>query len=758
MTDLDLAVTGMTCASCAARIEKRLNRLDGVEATVNYATESALVHLDPTVATPQVVVEAVEALGYGALLPPEPADPGTSVGGAAAPVDAAAAAQEAHLADLRTRLRVTAALAVPAVVVSMVPALQFRNWQWAVLTLVSPVVVWGAAPFHRAAWTNLRHGAATMDTLVSIGTLAAYVTSLWALFLGEAGRVAGMDMEMDMSAATTAGAGSHLYLEVAAAVTVLVLAGRYAEARAKRRAGAAIRALVELGAKDAARLRPDGTEERVPTDRLEVGDRLMVRPGEQIPTDGVVVEGASAIDNALVTGESVPVEVGPGDPVIGATLNVGGRLVVEATRVGSDTALARITRLVVEAQAGKAAVQRLADRISAVFVPVVVTIAVGTLVVWLVRGSGSAAAFDAAVSVLVIACPCALGLATPTALMVGTGRGAQLGIVIRGIEVLERTRRVDTIVLDKTGTLTTGEMSVVSVEAADGDPEGLLRRLGALEAASEHPVGRAIAIAARGLGPLDAVEHFANHAGRGVEGTVAGRRVLAGRGAFVLDQLGEALDDHDRDAVASWTASAAELGATSVVVAIDGRPAGAVALADRPKPTAAGAIARLRREGLRPVLLTGDGEGPARAVAAQLGIDDVVAGVLPEDKVRVVRELQESGHVVAMAGDGVNDAAALAAADLGIAMGTGADVAIEAGDLTLVSGDPAAVADAVALSRRTLRIIQGNLFWAFAYNVAAIPLAAAGALNPMIASAAMAASSVFVVTNSLRLRRFTPGG
>jgi Cu+-exporting ATPase len=717
---IELEIGGMTCSSCAARIEKKLNRLDGVEATVNYATEHATVTADPGVTVDQLVA-TVESAGYTARPAHHDHDHGPD--------------DEASIATLRRRVLVATALAVPVVALSMIDPLRFRGWQWVALVLATPVVTWAAWPFHRATWTNLRHGATTMDTLISIGVLSAYGWSLWALVLGNAGE---LDMKM--------GEADELYLEVAAAVTVFLLAGKWAEARARRSSGAALRALLELGARDVAVLR-DGVESRIPVEQLAVGDRFVVRPGEKIATDGEVVEGTSAVDASLLTGESVPVEVGPGDPVTGATVNAGGRLVVRATRVGSDTKLAQIARLVTEAQSGKAPVQRLADRVSAVFVPTVIVLAAATLATWLITGHPAKDAFTAAVAVLIIACPCALGLATPTALLVGTGRGAQLGILIKGPEVLESTRRVDTIVLDKTGTVTSGRMALVEVtlsESTRGDRAEVLRIAGALEDASEHPIARAIAEAARAeVGALPPVTSFANRAGLGVEGVVEGHSVVAGRPRLVPPgELADAVD------------AAESAGRTAVVVAWDGEARAVLVVADTVKPTSAEAVRELRALGLHPVLLTGDNERAARAVAAEVGIDDVVAEVLPEDKVDVVRRLQAEGKVVAMVGDGVNDAAALAQADLGLAMGTGTDVAIEASDLTLVRGDLTSAADAIRLSRRTLATIKGNLFWAFAYNVAAIPLAALGLLNPMIAGAAMAGSSVFVVTNSLRLRRF----
>jgi len=755
----ELSITGMTCASCAARIEKKLNKLPGVEAAVNYATETAYVRYDAGRHDADELVATIEGLGYGvaAPAPPEPAAApagGAPAPGAEVPLSPAEVAAAAHLAQLRQRLVVSAALALPALALSMVPAFQFDNWQWLVLTLVSPVVVWGAWPFHRAAAMNLRHGIATMDTLISLGTIAAFGYSLWALYFGMAG-MTGMTMPFTLTV-SRGSAGDHIYLEVAGAVTTFILAGRYAEARAKRRAGAALRTLAGLAPSEATVLGPDGTERQVAVATLAAGDRFVVRPGEKVATDGVVEQGSSALDTSLVTGESVPVEVGPGDEVIGATVNVHGRLVVRATRVGSDTVLAQVARLVNEAQAGKAAIQRLADRVSAVFVPAVVALSLATLGFWLVRGEGTAFAFSAAVAVLIIACPCALGLATPTALMVGTGRGAQLGIVIRGLEVLESTRRVDTIALDKTGTVTAGVMTVAGVVPAPGESGSeVLALAGALEAASEHPIGRAITAAARGAageaGALPVPDGFTNRAGLGVEGTVDGRLVVVGRRPLLEERaiiVPPELDEARERAEAE--------GRTAVLVAWHGQARGLVAVADSLKPTSAAAVARLRALGLTPVLITGDNEAAARTVAAEVGIGEVHAGVLPAGKVDVIRRLQSEGRVVAMVGDGVNDAAALAQADLGLAMGTGADVAIEASDLTLVSGDLAGAADAIRLARRTLAVIKGNLFWAFAYNVAALPLAASGYLNPVIAGGAMALSSLFVVTNSLRLRSFQP--
>jgi len=749
---VELVIGGMTCASCAARIEKKLNKLDGVTATVNYATEKAKV----TYAVPVVpadLVATVEATGYTATLPPpRTSPPGPGVGG-----DPGAQGPD-EASSLRRRLLVCVALSGPVVLLSMVPPLQFDNWQWLALTLASPVVVWGALPFHRAAWANLRHGAATMDTLISVGVGAAYLWSLWALFVGHAGMTG---MRMGFSLFAEAGSGAdHIYLEVAAAVTVFILAGRYFEARAKKRSGAALRALLDLGAKDVGVLRdgPDGpVEVRVPLGQLSVGDVFVVRPGEKVATDGTVTEGASAVDASMLTGESVPVEVGPGDAVVGATVNAGGRLVVRATRVGGDTQLAQMARLVEDAQNGKAEVQRLADRVSAVFVPVVIVLAVLTLAAWLATGHGATAAFTAAVAVLIIACPCALGLATPTALLVGTGRGAQLGILIKGPQVLESTRRVDTIVLDKTGTVTTGRMGVASVHPAGGeDPVRVRSVAGALEDASEHPIARAIATEARtSVGVLPVAEGFSNHEGRGVSGVVDGHAAVVGRRTWLETEWSL---HAPAELVAAAEAAEAE-GRTPVWVAWDGAVRGVVVVADTVKDTSREAVEQFRSLGLRPVLLTGDNERAARAVAAQVGIDpgDVIAEVLPSDKVKAVKALQDQGRVVAMVGDGVNDAAALAQADLGLAMGGGSDVAIEASDLTLVRDDLRSAADAIRLSRATLRTIKGNLFWAFAYNIAALPLAALGLLNPLIAGAAMAFSSVFVVTNSLRLRRFATG-
>jgi P-type Cu+ transporter len=711
--DVELVIGGMTCSSCAARIENKLNGIDGVVASVNYATEKASIRFPETMSTEDLVA-TVEATGYTAQLPTEPVDEAPSVA---------------------SRLLVSSVLAVPVLLLSVVPALQFAHWQWLALVFATPVVLWGAWPFHVAAWKNARHGAASMDTLISLGVVASYAWSVAALFVD--------------------GAGS--YLETASVITVFILAGRHFESRARTRSGAALRALVGMGAKDVAVLRDEDGHEvevRIPTAQLAVGDVFVVRPGEKVATDGVVVEGASAIDASMLTGESLPVEVGPGDHVVGATVNSGGRLVVRAARVGSDTQLAQMARLVEAAQSGKAPVQRLADRVSGVFVPVVILLSLVTLAAWLLSGAAASTAFTAAVAVLIIACPCALGLATPTALLVGTGRGAQLGIVIKGPQVLESTRRVDTVVLDKTGTVTTGRMSVVDVIATAGvDTRDLLRLAGALENASEHPIAVAIAAAAGRAGPLSGVAGFASDQGLGVHGLVAGHAVVAGRRTWLEGEWQHAVPTDVLNAAA--TAEAA--GGTVVYVGWDGAARGALVLADTLRPTSVEAVRRLRALGLRPVLLTGDNERAARAAASELGIDEVIAGVLPAGKVAAVKQLQGQGRTVAMVGDGVNDAAALAQADLGLAMGTGTDVAIEASDLTLVRGDLLAAADAVQLSRATLRTIKGNLFWAFAYNVAALPLAAFGLLNPMVAGGAMAFSSVFVVTNSLRLRRFRAG-
>ena len=724
-TTLDLELTGMTCAACANRIEKKLNRLDGVTATVNYATEKANVSFDPAVASPDVLIAAVESIGYGALLPApigeERADPAL-----------------ARIADLQRRLIVAVTLGVPVLLVSMIPALQFRGWQWLALAFATPVATWSAWPFHLTAWKNLRQAEASMDTLVSVGVIAAYGWSLYALLATPAGD---LGMTMPMSLVPTRGDSHHLYFEVASTTVALILAGRWFEARSKRRAGSALRALLALGADTANVVQLDGSELNRPSSTLRVGDRFVVRPGERIATDGIVEEGAAAIDMSLVTGESMPVEVVAGSHVTGATIATNGRLVVRATRVGADTALAQMARLVEAAQTGKAPVQRLADRVAGVFVPIVIVLAAATLGFWFARTGSLSQAMAPAVAVLIIACPCALGLATPTALLVGTGRGAQLGILIKGPEVLESTRRVDTIVLDKTGTVTTGVMDVVRVDAASpATDDEVLRLAAAVELGSEHPIAAAIVRAARrDGGTVLAATDFVSLAGVGARATVDGRAVEVGRAATE-----EVPDDAQPFTV--------------VAVRADGQLVGTIAVADTVKPTSADAIVRLRALGLRPILLTGDNAATAAAVATEVGIDasDVIAGVMPEQKVAEVRRLQAEGRVVAMVGDGVNDAAALAQADLGIAMGTGTDVAIEASDLTLVRADLHATADAIELSRRTLSVIKGNLFWAFAYNVAAIPLAMSWLLSPVVASAAMAFSSVFVVSNSLRLRGFRP--
>ncbi|MPV36019.1 heavy metal translocating P-type ATPase [Georgenia subflava] len=736
---IELEIGGMTCASCAMRVEKKLNKLDGVTATVNYATEKARVSVPDGIDAAALIAE-VEKTGYTAVLPKvESSGAGESDEGEK---------EDSELTALRHRLIGSVVLSVPVIAMAMIPALQFTYWQWASLALAAPVIVWAAWPFHKAAWTNLRHGAATMDTLISVGTSAAFLWSLYALFFGTAG-VPGMTHPFELTVAPSDGA-ANIYLEVAAGVTMFILAGRYFEKRSKRQAGAALRALLELGVKDVAVLR-GGAETRIPISELAVGDEFVVRPGEKIATDGVIASGASAVDASMLTGESVPVEVSVGDAVTGATVNAGGRLVVRATKVGADTQLAQMAKLVENAQSGKAEVQRLADEVSGIFVPVAIAIAVAALGAWIGAGFPLSAAFTAAVAVLIIACPCALGLATPTALLVGTGRGAQMGILIKGPEVLESTRKVDTVVLDKTGTVTTGKMTLTDVITGTGvDRADLLRLAGALENASEHPIAQAIAKgAADEVGALPDPADFANVEGKGVQGIVAGHAVLVGRESLLADWTQHLTED-----LAQAKADAEAEGKTAVAVGWDGQARGVLVVADAVKPTSAEAVRQLKALGLTPVLLTGDNRAVAEQIAAEVGIDQVIAEVMPKDKVDVITRLQGEGKVVAMVGDGVNDAAALAQADLGLAMGTGTDVAIEAADLTLVRGDLRSAADAIRLSRRTLGTIKTNLFWAFAYNTAAIPLAALGLLNPMLAGAAMAFSSVFVVGNSLRLRSF----
>lgn len=735
---VELNIEGMTCASCAARIEKRLNKVEGVVASVNYATEKASVTFEEGIDAFELI-DAVESAGYKAFLPKVKSD--TSIEDSV---------KSDPTKSLKDRAIICAVLSIPVVAMSMLSILQFRNWQWLSLTLSAPVVIWGALPFHLATWKNLKHGTATMDTLISIGTLSAFAWSLFALFIGDAG-MAGMKMSFDLMTSQRSGT-NEIYLEVASAVTTFILVGRYFEAKAKSTSGEALKALMELGVKDVAILR-DNQEVRIPIEQLVEGDYFVVRPGEKIATDGIVHEGTSAVDSSLLTGESVPVEVQAGDRVIGATINVGGRLIVEATRVGNDTQLAQMAQMVSDAQSGKAPVQRLADKVSAIFVPIVILLALATLGFWLISGDASAHAFTAAVAVLIIACPCALGLATPTALLVGTGRGAQLGILIRGPEILESTRRIDTIVLDKTGTVTVGKMTLVDIVfTKETNRAQVLTLIGALENASEHPIAGAIALGAQDeVGQLSKVESFISKAGLGVQGLVDGHKVIAGRSSF-LEESGLSIDPELRLAKEDAEAK----GQTVIVAGWDSKTRAILIVADTIKPSSQNAIEQLRKLGLNPVLLTGDNKAVANSVAASVGIKEVIAEVLPADKVDVIARFQEQGSVVAMVGDGVNDAAALAKADLGLSMGTGSDAAIKAGDLTLVRGDLLSAVDAIKLSRKTLGTIKTNLFWAFAYNVAAIPLAAAGFLNPMIAGFAMALSSLFVVGNSLRLRRFNP--
>lgn len=732
-TDLELDIGGMTCASCANRIERKLNKVPGVEATVNYATEKAHIWTSAVLSADDLI-SVVESAGYNASIPAPPRY--TSEGGPS---------ERPEADELRRRLLVSTLLSVPVAALSMIPVLQFTNWQWLALTLAAPVAVWGAWPFHRAAWINARHGAATMDTLISVGVLAAFGWSVYALFFGSAG-VPGMQMQFTFFGA---GHGEDIYLEVAAAVTVFILAGRYFEARAKRDSGAALRALLELGAKEAVQLR-DGHESRVAVSALIPGDVFVVRPGEKIATDGLIVDGASAVDLSMLTGESVPAEVAVGDRVVGASINVGGRLVVEVTRIGADTELARMSRLVEEAQTGKADVQRLADRVSGIFVPVVIGLAVFAFIGWLVVGGSVEAAFTASVATLIIACPCALGLATPTALLVGTGRGSQLGILIRGPQVLEQTRRIDTIVLDKTGTITTGHMTLLDVIAAPGeDPDEIREVAAAAESGSEHPIARAITVA---VDTSRVAESFRSHSGYGVQAVIDGRLVTVGRPSWQAAEWGVSSEP----TLISAQDVAENDGRTVMAVAWDGTVRGLIIVGDTIKPGSAAAITEFRRLGLTPVLLTGDNAGAARIIGEATGITDIRSGVTPQGKLDVIRGLQTSGRMVAMVGDGVNDAAALAAADLGIAMGAGTDAAIAAADITVMRDDLGSAADALRLARRTFGIIKGNLFWAFAYNVAAIPVAMLGLLNPLVAGAAMAFSSVFVVSNSLRLRGFTP--
>lgn len=727
-----LELGGMTCASCAMRVEKKLNKLPGVTATVNYATEKATINLPADILIGDAIT-AVESVGYTAQeVKPEKENEKE--------------VKHNPEVELRNRLIISAALTIPVVLMAMIPALQFDYWQWLSLTLASPVVIWGALPFHRATWVNLKHGNATMDTLVSMGVVAAYTWSLYALFFGGAGETG---MKMDFTLLPSHSGNSEIYLEVASAVTVFILLGRYFEARAKSRSSAALTALLNLGAKTVS-VTNNGIEKQIPIEELALGDNFVVRPGERIATDGIVIDGASAVDESMITGESIPIEVTQGNKVIGATLNTSGRLVVEATAIGSDTALARITNLVESAQAGKAPIQRLADRVSAIFVPIVIVLALATLVGWLLAGEEPTFAFTAAVAVLIIACPCALGLATPTALLVGTGRGAQLGVLIRGPQILESTKRVNTIALDKTGTITTGKMSVqeIKLETNVNEKEFLIIA-GSLENASEHPIAQAIANHAKQQVDLLTPQEFVSTQGRGVQGLINGKAAVIGNPDWLATQWSLSTDK-------DWVSTHQNLGHTVIAVAWDGEVRGLISVSDTIKSDSKTAITKFKELGLTPVLISGDNQSAAEQVAKEVGIDRVFAGVLPEDKVQIITKLQSEGNIVAMVGDGVNDAAALVQADLGMSMGSGTDVAIEASDITLTNSNLTSAATGIELARKTLGTIKGNLFWAFAYNTAAIPLAMAGLLNPMIAGAAMAFSSVFVVTNSLRLRGFTP--